>query len=440
MPTIAYLAIQFPSAVEPYVTEEIEELRSRGVQVIPGSVRKGTSRDGIRQESGLETVVLQPIQVIIAMRALWLCIRHWGRIAGLIRRIVLQGRESPMQRIKALAHTWLGACYALRLEGREVEHIHAHHGYFGSWIAMAAARLLDVTFSLTLHGSDLLLHGVYLDTKLENCRFCLTVSEYNRRYILEQYPAVEAKKVLVSRLGVSVPESAALPNLVPRIGSREPSPDPSSELSVLAVGRLHAIKDHAFLVRACAQLRACGLRFECLIAGEGPERGNLESLIRKYGLRDRVRLLGHVPNEQIDSLYARADVVVLTSRSEGIPLVLMEAMARGKLVLAPEITGIPELVIAGKTGFLYKPGSLADFVARLLFILSLVHAHQRPDQSPDILSAAKQFDWIRHGARVQVRHNFNRTKNLESFGDLFVQRTVPQGRRLRDEDLVLQQI
>jgi glycosyltransferase involved in cell wall biosynthesis len=436
MPTIAYLAIQFPSAVEPYVTEEIEELRRRGIQVIPGSVRKATSGDGIHQESGLETMVLQPLRVIIAMRALWLCIRHWDRIADLIRRILLQDRASPMQRIKALAHTWLGACYALLLEGRGVEHIHAHHGYFGSWIAMAASRFLDVSFSLTLHGSDLLLHGAYLDTKLENCRFCLTVSEYNRRYILKHYPAVEAKKVLVSRLGVCIPECRALPGFAHGTGRREPSPD----LSVLAVGRLHAVKDHAFLVRACAQLHACGLRFECLIAGEGPERSNLESLIRKYGLRDRVRLLGHVPNEQTGSLYARADVVVLTSRSEGIPLVLMEAMASGKLVLAPEITGIPELVIAGKTGFLYKPGSLADFVARLLFIHSLVHAHQRPDQSPQILSAAKQLDWIRHGARVQVRHNYNRTRNLESFGDLFIQRTVPQGRRFRDEDLVLQQI
>src|SRR5258708_17193582 len=166
MSTIAYLAIQFPSAVEPYVTEEIEELRSRGVQVIPGSVRKATSRDGIRQESGLEPVVLQPLRVIIAMRALWLCIRHWDRIADLIRRILLQGRESPTQRIKALAHTWLGACYALLLEGRGVEHIHAHHGDFGAWIAMAAARLLDGSVGVTLHGSDLLLHAGYLDAKL----------------------------------------------------------------------------------------------------------------------------------------------------------------------------------------------------------------------------------------------------------------------------------
>jgi len=237
MLTIAYLAIQFPSAVEPYVTEEIEELRSRGVQVISGSVRTAISRDGIHQEPGLETVVLQPLRVIIAMRALWLCIRHWDQIADLIRRILLRGRESPMQRIKALAHTWLGACYALLLEGRGVEHIHAHHGYFGSWIAMAAARLLDVSFSVTLHGSDLLLHGVYLDAKLENCRFCLTVSEYNRRYILKQYPGVAAKKVVVSRLGVCIPECRGLPGFARGIASREPSPD----LSVLAVGRLHCL-------------------------------------------------------------------------------------------------------------------------------------------------------------------------------------------------------
>jgi glycosyltransferase involved in cell wall biosynthesis len=203
---------------------------------------------------------------------------------------------------------------------------------------------------------------------------------------------------------------------------------------------LHAVKDHAFLVRACAQLRAYSSRFECLVAGEGPERSHLESLIRKYGLGAQVTLLGHVPNEKMDSLYARADVVVLTSRSEGIPLVLMEAMAGGKLVLAPEITGIPELVIAGKTGFLYRPGSLADFVARLLFLYSLVKPSHRPEAPSQIFSAAKQLDWVRHGARVQVRHNFNRTKNLQSFGDLFMQRTAPQSRRFGDENSVLQQI
>ena len=78
MPTIAYLAIQFPSPVEPYVVEEIEELRRRGVQVIPGSVRKATSGDGIRLESGWEIIVLQPFRGTIAIRALWLCFLSLG--------------------------------------------------------------------------------------------------------------------------------------------------------------------------------------------------------------------------------------------------------------------------------------------------------------------------------------------------------------------------
>jgi colanic acid/amylovoran biosynthesis glycosyltransferase len=337
-----------------------------------------------------------------------------------------------VKRLKALAHTWMGACYAVLLEGRGIDHIHVHHGYFGSWIAMVAARLLSVEFSMTLHGSDLLLHATYLDAKIANCAFCLTVSEYNRRYILQHHPKVDGEKVIVARLGVEVSEYAAL--AAPRAQTKG---DP---FTILAVGRLHAVKDHAFLVRACAQLHDRGVPFECLIAGDGPERRNLESLIRQCGLKGRVSLLGHVPREQMESLQDRADLVVLTSRSEGIPLVLMEAMARGKIVLAPAITGIPELVIAGQTGFLYEPGSLDDFIDRLLFIRSLLQAPDHPEIRPYILSAARQLDWVRHAAQLQVWHNFNRSKNLESFGEVFVRRIAPQTESIPDENFVLQQI
>ena len=93
-----------------------------------------------------------------------------------------------------------------------------------------------------------------------------------------------------------------------------------------------------------------------------------ERQINKSGLQQRIRLLGAIPRDEMDSLYRRADMVVLTSRSEGIPLVLMEAMARERIVLAPAITGIPELVIPGTTGFLYRRGAIDDFVTRVLFI------------------------------------------------------------------------
>lgn len=429
MLTIAYLANQFPAAVEPYVGEEIEELRHREVQVIPSSVRRSveTRRELDAAGSEPEILCLQPLRVLTLLRALALAARRWERVSGLVVGVLLRGKESPQRRMKALLHTWLGAYYAVLLQERGVEHIHAHHGYFGSWIAMVAARLLGVSFSLTLHGSDLLIDGAYLGTKLENCRFCMTISGYNRCYILEHFPAIDRRKIVVSRLGVDVPEHAESPRGIPRTRRR---------FTLLAVGRLHAVKDHAFLVRACARLRDQGLDFECAIAGEGPERQRLDSLIREHRLQDRLTLLGHVPRLQMDSLYQRADVVVLTSRSEGIPLVLMEAMVRGRIVLAPAITGIPEIVIAGKTGFLYIPGVLEDFVERILFLQELTSSEDR--------NAVSRLNWIRHAARVQVVHNFSRRKNLTRFGDRFLQLIANQEFAPQDwsphEDFILQQV
>jgi len=430
MITIAYLANEFPSAVEPYVVDEIAELQRHGACVLPGSVRR--SRTVAPATKAELKVVLQPLPFIVLLRALWLCVRKWSCIAQLLGRILLRGSERPSRRFKALVHTFLGAGYAVLLQGRGIEHIHVHHGYFGSWIGMTAARLLGVGFSLTLHGSDLLLHGTYLDVKLAACSFCLTVSEYNRDYILANYPRVEKGKILVTRMGVEVPDKFISRPTRQSNGERP--------LNLLAVGRLHAVKDHAFLINACSRLAARDRTFQCSIAGDGPERIRLQSLIAELGLGDRVTLLGHIGRRQMATLYDGADVVVLTSRSEGIPLVLMEAMARGRVVLAPAITGIPELVIAGKTGFLYEPGSLNDFVAQLLSICSLLEAESNFVRDRREGYGGNRLKWIRHAARVQVGHNFNRTKNLELFCDMFLERLALQSGSIPNESFVLQQI
>ncbi len=271
---------------------------------------------------------------------------------------LFQGRSRLSGGWGRLSTLFLGVYYAALLQPRHVEHIHVHHGYFGSWIAMVAARLLGIGFSMTLHGSDLLLDAVFLDLKLKQCSFCVTISEFNRRHILMHYPGVAPAKILVRRLGVDDPEART---------ARSDEPNPV--FSILSVGRLHPVKNHAFLVQACWLLKCRGLRFVCRIAGEGPERQSLQGMIRDFDLQTEVRLLGQLSRDQLDEQYDRADLVVLTSRSEGIPLVLMEAMVRGKPVLAPAITGIPELVVDGKTGFLYQAGSLDDFLARVAFVM-----------------------------------------------------------------------
>lgn len=421
MLTIAYLANQFPSEVEPYVGDEIAELRKRGIEVVTGSVRTP------RGAPEMPDIVLQRIAIFTLGRAMWLIVRNWKIIFPLLIRIVI-GRETFAKRIKALLHTLLGSCYAVALSRRNVDHIHVHHGYFASWIAMCAARLMNVGFSMTLHGSDLLVNGSYLDTKLAYCDFCLTISEYNRNCILQRFPGLDARKVLVSRLGVEIPDAV------------HSTPQPARDLlNLLAVGRLHKVKDHAFLLRVCAELRARGVAFECRIAGDGPERPKVEALLDRLGLQDRVTLLGHVKRAGLDALYGAADVIVLTSRSEGIPLVLMEAMARGKIVLAPAITGIPELVQPRQTGFLYEPGSVQDCAAHLEMLDVRLRA-ERASSCLDENQATSPLQQIRNAAVAQVRQNFNRQKNLEAFGNLLVERLAARSESTPHAHLVLQQI
>jgi colanic acid/amylovoran biosynthesis glycosyltransferase len=417
MLTVAYLANEFPSAVEPYVSDEIEELRRRGVRVVSGSVRR--PRVGDFREILSPQIVLGRMQLRVIARSLWMCCSRWNRVWPLIQRILFHGREGMLLRLKALLHTLLGACYAVQLERQGVEHIHVHHGYFGSWIGMTAARLLNIGFSMTLHGSDLLLHGSFLDEKLANCALCFTVSEYNRCFILDHFPAIDPARVAVTHLGVEVPDR--VPTTVAAMAGL---------FTLVTVGRLHEVKNQEFLIEACARLRVLGVRFECFLAGEGPERKRLEADIKRLELGEQVTLLGHVERELMDSLYDRADVVVLTSRSEGIPLVLMEAMARGKIVVAPAITGIPELITHGKTGFLYEAGLLDDFVQRLASIHCLMT--HRPQ--------SQRLEFVRHAARVQVRHNFNREKRLEQFANSFVRRVAPRETSASNENPVLQQI
>lgn len=430
MLTIAYLANEFPSQVEPYVSDEIEELRRRGVHVIDGSVRRANNFDGIQTDP---QVLLLPLRLSVVARGMWLCLQKLTLVAPLFLRILLRGKEGFRRRLKALGHTLLGGCYAALLQGRGIQHIHVHHGYIGSWIAMTASRLLGVEFSMTLHGSDVLLHGAYLDTKLKYCAFCLTISEYNRNYILHRYPDVPPGKIVVARLGVDVESN---PSSSMRSGCNDP-------FTLLAVGRLHPVKDHAFLVQACGQLRIHGFDFRCFIAGEGPERRNLEWLIKELGLEGRIFLLGHVPRDEINPWYDRADLVVLTSRSEGIPLVLMEAMARGKLVLAPAITGIPELVVAGNSGFLYQAGCMREFVSQLLRLQRATQQERTgrpPAASAETRRTVGQLNRVRRSAYAQVQQNFNRSKNLGAFADVFLQRVTPLPESVPDEDLVLQQI
>lgn len=409
---IAYLCNSFPEPSECYVGEEIEELRKRGIAVTAASVRRPSCPEA-------STVYLFPLQFSKCLASTWLLLRRFPRVCDLVARAV-RGPEPVSRRMRTLAHTWLGGYYAEVLKNSHADHIHVHHGYFASWVGMVAARLFGVGFSMTLHGSDLLVRGDYLDIKLKACKFCFTVSEFNRNSILERYPLVASNKIVVQRLGVD-----------PSFWKPRRAPERDDRFHIVSVGRLHAIKNHAFLILACRELKAAGVELQCTIAGDGEQRVALEELIGRLALQAEVTLAGHIPRTDLPNLYATADVVVLTSHSEGIPLTLMEAMAMERVVIAPAITGIPELVTHGKTGFLYQPGSMEDLLTQLR----------------TVVQGGEQLGPIRRAARQQVIRNFDSRTNLARFVRTFLSQVgmatpheAPAAQEHAHENPVLQQI
>lgn len=414
MKTIAYLANSFPEPGEPYLWEEIRELRNRGRLVVACSFRKPRTILSELKAFATETHYCSPVKVSNIATAALLLIGKIGMISDLVWRAI-RGPEPFSKRLRTLIHTWLGACLAAELREEDVGHIHVHHGYFASWSGMVAARLLNTTFSMTLHGSDLLVRADYIESKLKNCEFCVTVSDFNRDYVLERYPQVNPAKISVHRLGVD-------------LDFWRPHPRLASErrFTILSVGRLHRVKNHEFLILACHSLKQSGLPFKCVIAGEGGQRRRLEELIHELHLEGQVELLGHVPRQELPALHAQADVFVLTSRSEGIPVAAMEAMAMERLVVAPKITGMPELIADKATGFLYRANSMEDFLSTVIAI----HDH------------ADSLDHVRRAARRQVARYFDRGRNLAAFAADFLQHldaVMRMGSQIH-EDPVLQQV
>jgi len=400
MTTVAYIANEFPSPLEPYVMDEINELRRRGVKVICCSGKR-VSPDSLSLAERVlwkETLYCEPMsddELMRAGRQLW---RDRRNASWVLKALVTDAHASIRRRIRTFGHTLMGVALAKRLAPLGVDHIHCHHGYFASWMALVAADCLGIEFSFTLHGSDLLRRADFLGSKLRACIFCATVSEFNRQYLLRHYPETPPEKVVLRRLGVdrlpvSQVKSASL--------GQEHRP-----FCLLAVGRLHPVKDFSFLIQACADLRRQGVSFLCWIVGEGPERNALSRQIIKLGLHGHVHLVGHIPRANVSEYYRQADLVVMTSKSEGIPVVLMEAMSHEKLVLAPNITGIPELVEHQATGFLYEPGSRESFVS----LVRWIHDNKR------------ELEDVGRAAASKVADSYHRQHNVRLFADSFLAR------------------
>ncbi len=270
--------------------------------------------------------------------------------------------------------------------GRPIGHLHAHFAHDPTLIALLAQQLTGISFSFTAHARDLVqIPAHLLNERTARATAMLTCSATNLEYIDQVMPAELQAKVRLIHHGVNLAGFQPLPGRLSEetgaaqmaeVGAgQEISAASNSVPRILSVGRLVEKKGFPDLINACALLRDAGLAFRCAIYGEGPLEGELRALIDTLGLADAVTLPGACSQQELIPELQRADLFALASfvtddgDRDGVPNVLVEAMACGLPVVSTTVAGIPELVKTGENGVLVPPrdvAALADALAKLL--------------------------------------------------------------------------
>ncbi|MEL6792710.1 MAG: glycosyltransferase, partial [Pseudomonadota bacterium] len=267
-------------------------------------------------------------------------------------------------------------------------------------VAMLASEISGVPFSFTMHGPAIFFEATKwaLDEKIARARFVSCISHFCRSQAMLFSSPDHWGKLRIVHCGVEPDRYAR--------GDHEPAK------RLIFVGRLAAVKGVLIALEALARVRADHPDATLTLVGDGVERARIEARIADMGLTDVVRLTGYLSQSDVAAELARSDVFVLPSFAEGVPVVLMEAMATGLPVVATRVAGIPELVEDGVSGRVVAPGdaeALADAIAEIL---------SDPDR-PEIMGAA---------GRVRVREEFEITSEAAWLYEMMADRA---GDRLR---------
>ncbi len=377
-PWVAYIVRSYPRLSQTFILNEILSLERLGMRIEifgmtdPGEslVQPGVS-DVRARANYLEASLRRRWRAIaaehlrVAARAPW---RYASAAVYVLRRPDLDAGYTTASRFACFAH----AVHLTRVMGTGTRgrggrpvHVHSHFAHDPTLIALLVKRLTGVPFSFTAHARDLYQTPVRaLAERVREATAVVTCCSANRSY-LEQAVPEGAAKVRVIHHGIDL--TAFGP--APRDGG-------TGTPVILSAGRLVDKKGYSHLLAACSLLQQRGHRFRCVIHGDGPLRGELLETIARLGLTQTVTLAGSRTQVELAAEMARATVFALTpivtdeGDRDGIPNVLVEAMASGLAVTSTAAGGIPEIVIHGRTGLLAQPGDVAAIAENLHVLLT----------------------------------------------------------------------
>lgn len=365
---IAYILSRFPAFTETFIIREVREIRRRGIGVEVFSLKYAKDREASHADTKELYRSTHYIPYFFSGEV-------WGAVYFFLRTqpgltfktlfsLIRYSFRSPMALLKSIAIFPKSLAIAKKLRDIGTNKIHTHWATIPATAAWIVSRLNGTEFTFTTHAWDIFKADSMLGEKLRAAAGVITISEFNKNYLLAKYKGIAPDKIKVIHIGID------LGRFKPHDRTRH-----DGEFVVLSIGRLVETKGFQFLLRACKLLRKKNLAFRCRViyVSDAYEK-EFFKLYEELGSKDSVELISEVPQERILDYYNSADcmaqpcIVDKHGDRDGIPTVIVEAMATDLPVISTPVSGIPEVIVNDVTGLMVGEGDaagLADAIERL---------------------------------------------------------------------------
>jgi len=382
---IAYLANQYPKASHSFIRREIAALESLGLTIYRYTLRQtveALADEADARERSKTVAVIAPPFLSRFLDASRTIVCHPVRFAKALAFAIGCGLKSDRSAAVHVAYLLEAAVLATWLRRDRINHLHVHFGTNSAMVGLLVNRLIGIAWSFTAHGPEEFDRplGIALPKKIESASFVVAISSFGRSQLWRWCDHTLWKKIHVVHCGLD----ATFVN-----GAAMPFPQ---KPKIACVGRLCEQKGQLLLVEAAQILKSKGVVFDTVFVGDGPLRGDIEAAIAAAGMEDSIWITGFVSGQGVREEIGNARALALPSFAEGLPVVIMEAMALGRPVVSTTVAGIPELVTPGETGWLVPAGDVAALAEAISEVLEL---------APETLEAMGS----RGRSRVLDRHN-----------------------------------
>lgn len=364
---IAYLTGEYPRATDTFIQREVAALRAGGLTVETCSMRRTGPEHHTGPEQRTEAAgTFHVLEATLSWRLVAAHLAAWRRPGAWLRALRLAWRTSPggiKPTLYQLIYLAEAAVLAQHLRARGLTHLHNHIAKSSCTVAMLASEMSGIPFSFTLHGPDIFYepHRWRLDEKIARARFIACISHFARSQAMAFSDPADWRKLHIVHCGVDP--------------ARYDGAAPEAAAHLLFVGRLAAVKGVPVLIEAMQGLIVDHPGLRLTLVGDGPEREVLEA--RAKGLGDHVDFVGYKSQDEVAALLREATALVLPSFAEGLPVVLMEALAARVPVVTTRIAGVAELVEDEESGLLVPPGDAVALRAALARVLGDAEMRRR---------------------------------------------------------------